>query len=179
MDRREAVASIVAQKPKAIIFASNGFTARELFSLGDRQENFYVIGAMGFASSVALGYSLCAPEKETIALDGDANILMNLPSLVTIAAQKPNLIHVVLDNGISASTGGQKSYAADVDLAKIAKACGYSRAIELDNKTKLEIALKRNERPLFILAKISAQEFEKPRVGILPEILAERMKKVA
>jgi len=43
------------------------------------------VGAMGQASSHALGLALGRPDKRVIVLDGDGSLLMNLGSLVTIA----------------------------------------------------------------------------------------------
>jgi len=176
LNRRKAIETVLFRKQDAIVFSSNGYTSRELFSVKDRKENFYVIGAMGFASSLALGYSLCAPEKETIILEGDANILMNLSSLVTIANTKPNLIHIILDNGTSSSTGGQKTYASYVDLSEMAEKSGYAKIIVVKTVEELGRALDLNKRPLFILAKISLEEYKKPRVGVHPEQLVERIK---
>ena len=57
---------------------ANGYMCRESFSLGDRPENFYMIGSMGLASAIGLGFSLTNPDTPTVVLDGDGNILMNL-----------------------------------------------------------------------------------------------------
>ena len=54
---------------------------------------------MGLASSHALGLALGHPDKRVIVLDGDGSLLMNLGSLVTIAAVAPkNLVHFVCEN---------------------------------------------------------------------------------
>ena len=50
---------------------------------------YYSIGAMGQASSAALGLALGRPDKRVIVLDGDGSLLMNLGTLVTIASQAP------------------------------------------------------------------------------------------
>ena len=67
------------------------------------------IGAMGEASSVALGLAR-PPDRQIIVLDGDGSLLMNLGSVVTIAGVRPkNLIHAVCQNDVYEVTGGQKS----------------------------------------------------------------------
>src|SRR5215813_13631811 len=56
--------------------------------------NYVSHGAMGLASSHALGLALGRPDRRIIVLDGDGSLLMNLGSLVTIAAAAPpNLYH--------------------------------------------------------------------------------------
>jgi hypothetical protein len=60
------------------VIHANGYMCRESFSLGDRPENFYMIGSMGLASAIGLGFSLTNPDTPTVVLDGDGNLLMNL-----------------------------------------------------------------------------------------------------
>ncbi len=65
-------------------------------------------GCMGKASSIGLGIALARPDKRVLVLDGDGSLLMNLGSLVTIAAQAPrNLVHVVLEGDTYDTSGGQ------------------------------------------------------------------------
>ena len=51
--------------------------------------NYFSIGAMGLGSSHGLGLALGRPNKRVLVLDGDGSLLMNLGSLVTIAAAAP------------------------------------------------------------------------------------------
>lgn len=68
----------------------------------------YIPSAMGQGSSIGLGIALARPERRVIVLNGDGSMLMNLGSLVTIAAQGPrNYYLTVLDNGVYEITGGQ------------------------------------------------------------------------
>ena len=54
---------------------------------------------------------------------------MKLGTFATIGAYAPmNLVHVVLDNGVHDSTGGQATVSASVDFAGVALACGYAFA---------------------------------------------------
>ncbi len=62
--------------------------------------NYYSVGAMGQGSSHALGIALAMPDYKVIVLDGDGSLLMNLGSLVTVAAAAPpNYYHFVCENG--------------------------------------------------------------------------------
>jgi phosphonopyruvate decarboxylase len=89
--------------------------------------DLHVGGAMGKASSVALGLALAQPELKVIIVDGDGSLLMNLGSLVTIANKAPaKLYHLVLENGMYAMTGGQPVPGVGrFDIAGIAKEAGY------------------------------------------------------
>jgi phosphonopyruvate decarboxylase len=57
-------------------------------------------------------------------LDGDGAFLMHMGGL-TIGADLENLVHIVINNGAHDSVGGQPTNAANLDLTKIAAACGY------------------------------------------------------
>ncbi len=53
--------------------------------------------------------------------------------MATIGAYGPhNLLHLLLDNGVHDSTGGQATVSAATDFARIALACGYASAMETD-----------------------------------------------
>ena len=101
---------------------------------------FTAVGAMGQASSLALGFALGAPERRVIVLDGDGSLLMNLGSLVTIANAAPNnLLHFVCENGTYEANGGHPIPGKDrVSFAGFARAAGYREAHEF---SELEAAL--------------------------------------
>ncbi|GIS81452.1 MAG: hypothetical protein CM1200mP15_00840 [Dehalococcoidia bacterium] len=66
-------------------------------------------GAMGKASSVALGLPLSPkPDKKVILFDGEEAPFMNLGSLVTLRKRTKNFIHFVMENGVYATPGGQE-----------------------------------------------------------------------
>ena len=99
MNRKEAIQAIVKEIGTSPIVSANGYISRDLYETHDRKENFYMIGSMGLASSIALGVAIKNPKIKVYVFDGDGNILMNLGSLATIGNLKPkNLIHVVFDN---------------------------------------------------------------------------------
>ena len=110
------------------VIATTGKCGRELFTLADRRQHFYLVGSMGGASAVGLGVALNTARSVAV-LDGDGAALMKLGNLATIGAWQPrNLVHIVLDNGVHDSTGGQATVSASVDFAAIALACGYRYA---------------------------------------------------
>jgi sulfopyruvate decarboxylase subunit beta len=89
--------------------------------------NYLAHGAMGLASSHALGLALGRPDLRVIVIDGDGSLLMNLGSLVSIAEAGPrNLIHFVCENGTYEANGGHPIPNRDrVDFAGFAQAAGY------------------------------------------------------
>tara|TARA_B100001123_G_scaffold82643_2_gene94222 strand:+ start:894 stop:1484 length:591 start_codon:yes stop_codon:yes gene_type:complete len=104
--------------------------------VSDRPElDLPVGGAMGKASSFAMGVALARPDKNVILLDGDGSLEMNLGSLVTIGEQAPsNMYHFVVQNGVYASTGGQPIVGADtVSFKDIALSAGYKHGYDFDD----------------------------------------------
>jgi phosphonopyruvate decarboxylase len=119
------------------VIATTGKCGRELFTLADRRQHFYQVGSMGGASGMALGVALNTPRR-VVVIDGDGAALMKLGALATIGAYRPqNLIHLLLDNGVHDSTGGQATVSASVDFAGVALACGYRFAAACDDEDGL------------------------------------------
>ncbi len=124
----------------AAVVATTGKCGRELFTIGDRPQYLYQVGSMGCAGAMGLGVALNA-DRPVVVLDGDGAALMKLGALATIGAAAPrNLIHVVLDNGVHDSTGGQATVSASVDFAAVAVACGYRHAASCADLTGFDAA---------------------------------------
>ena len=172
MDRKDAIkifSKVIGNNP---IISANGFISRDLFNTLEKETNFYMIGSMGLASSIGLGISLKKPKKRVFIFDGDGNILMNLGSLVTISTLKPkNLIHVIFDNKIHESTGGQPTFSNKNNISDIAKVLGYTVFII---KTKKELAdilskIKNKTGPIMLHIQISKTKEKSSRVTIIPK----------
>ncbi|MCI0437714.1 MAG: thiamine pyrophosphate-dependent enzyme, partial [Chloroflexi bacterium] len=119
-----------------------------------------IFGAMGKASSVALGLALARPDKKVIVLDGDGALLMNLGTLVTIAGKEPhNLVHFVFDDGVYFTTGGQPVPGGrKYNLAGIARESGIKESFEFDNLEDLvsELpAIMEKKGPVFVCLKVA------------------------
>src|SRR3546814_456869 len=92
------------------VIATTGKCGRELFTLADRPQHLYQVGAMGCATGMGLGAALNTTRTVTV-LDGDGAALMKLGTLATVGAYGPrNLVHILLDNGVHDSTGGQATH---------------------------------------------------------------------
>ncbi|PYS49131.1 MAG: thiamine pyrophosphate-binding protein [Acidobacteria bacterium] len=144
-----------------IVVTIMGAVASELYSLGHRNNFFYLQHAMGLASSMGLGLALSKPDKRVIVLDGDGSLLMNLGTLSTLAWCAPkNLIHVVFDNQSLLSVGGfPTATAAGSDLAGIAQKSGYPKAItvhSIEDFTKAWRGARERLELSMIVAKVEA-----------------------
>src|ERR1700709_2174092 len=129
MLRIDAMKAVYSQLKQSIVITIMGAVSAELQSLGHKPGFFYLLHAMGLASSMGLGIALTRPELKVVVLDGDGSILMNLGSLTTLARYRPrNLVHIVFDNESLLSVGGfPTATATGTDLAGIAAAAGVPR----------------------------------------------------
>jgi phosphonopyruvate decarboxylase len=125
----------------AAVVATTGKCGRELYTLADRPQHLYQVGSMGCASAMGLGVALHTP-RPVVVLDGDGAALMKMGNLATIGSRAPaNLVHVILDNGVHDSTGGQATVSPNVDFAAIALAAGYATGFSADSVSGFEHAL--------------------------------------
>ena len=132
---------LAAVPESAAIVASTGKCGRELFTLADRPQHLYQVGSMGCAGPMGLGVALNTA-RPVIVLDGDGAALMKLGAFATIGAMgAENLVHVILDNGVHDSTGGQPTVSPSVDFAGVALSCGYAGAALADDPDGFEKAL--------------------------------------
>jgi phosphonopyruvate decarboxylase len=169
--------------PDAAVIATTGKCGRELFTLADRPQHLYQVGSMGGASGMALGVALNAGERPVVVLDGDGAALMKLGTLATIGACAPrSLLHILLDNGVHDSTGGQPTVSASVDFAAIALACGYRYAASCATLAGFEAAYREagsGAGPALIHLRIAPGSMAKlGRPTVTPPEVAQRFKAV-
>ena len=183
MTRTEALRAIKDQYlNKNPIIATTGKTGRELFEIEDTENQLYMVGSMGCTLPIALGLVKAGYKKPVCAIDGDGSLLMRLGNMALSGHLKfSNITHVLLDNGIHDSTGGQKTFSELTDFCTMAIACGYNEVFEVDNPEALKTALKisfSSEKLTFIRVLIlggSPKNLGRPTVS--PSDVALRMKK--
>ncbi len=163
-----------------LVVCANGLISRKTFTIRNRIENFYMIGSMGLASSIGLGVALNKPSRKVVILDGDGNLLMNLGSLPMIGSLQPrNLLHIVLDNEVYASTGKQPTISNVIELEDLAKSARYAYVKKVTNNEELKkevVYTLKNDGPSFLLVKISdsSEKIKIGRVSHSPEQIKER-----
>lgn len=179
--RTDALRRVQALTPpdRTVVLGTTGFTGRELYALDDRPNQLYMVGSMGCVTALALGLALTRPDLTVVAVDGDGAALMRMSLFATLGAYGPsNLIHVLLDNAVHDSTGGQATVSAGVSFARIAAACGYPQALESDDPQVLDqaFAASANAGPRFVrlMTKPGAPK-DLPRPTVAPEAVRARL----
>lgn len=163
-----------------ILIATTGHTGRELYAHGDLPNQLYMVGSMGCAPSIGLGLAIARPDKRVIVLDGDGAVLMRLGAMATVGAERPpNLIHVVIDNGMHESTGGQATVSPLIDLPGIAAACGYPHVMSHGDAGELrdELDFRAPGLRFYHVPVRPSVANNLPRPALAPRQVAERLRR--
>ena len=147
LSRENIIKEILKSIPKnTFIVSTTGFSSRELFEIRKIKKmnhayDFLTIGGMGHASQIAVGIALAKPNLQILCIDGDGSLLMHSGSMA-LNALCTNLIHVVINNGVHDSVGGQATLAKNIRLSKLANSFGYGYFKTVENKTDISKSLK-------------------------------------
>jgi phosphonopyruvate decarboxylase len=171
---REAalVALTDALDEDVVIVSTTGMLSRELFEYRQQrglpgERDFLTFGGMGNARSIALGIALHEPAREVWCFDGDGALLMHMGSLAVIADHAPfNFRHVIFNNGVHDSVGGQPTSIGVVDAPALARASGYrfaTTATDLGNLDKDVAAMREHGGPS--LLEIRVRPGNRPGIG--------------
>jgi thiamine pyrophosphate-dependent acetolactate synthase large subunit-like protein len=155
------------QRGDAIVVpvGSSGRRWRE-FTINEKRD-LNLGGAMGHATSAALGVALSLPNEKVVMFDAEGALLMNLGILATIADKHPsNFYHFLLDNECYATTGGQPvPNAQNINYAGMAKEAGYAAAYSFDNLDEFIVTLEdilNRPGPVFVAIKVVPQVENRP-----------------
>ncbi|MCH8067715.1 MAG: phosphonopyruvate decarboxylase [Candidatus Marinimicrobia bacterium] len=155
MTREESLETILSQLPNdCIIVSTTGLTSREIFEIREKNRephfrDFLTVGSMGHCSSIAHGISIAQPNRQVICIDGDGSLIMHMGSLSTVGKLKPpNFFHVLINNYVHESVGGQETSAKFIDMVNLVKSNGYRSVFSVEDgsrlKSQLEDFLKSN-----------------------------------
>ena len=170
---------------KTKIVSSTGYNSREIIYLRNKYKlkkssDFYMVGGMGYTSSVALGYSLSS-KKQIICIDGDGSLLMHLGSIKTAGTfANKNLKYILLNNNTHDSVGGQTTYSSRIDFKKLSESLGFKKYYSIKYKKNIKKTLKdflSQNKLSFLEAKISNNKVKNlPRPMDLKKIKNQFMK---
>ncbi len=164
LTREQAIQMVAgAMGSRAVAVSTTGKISRELFEYRaaehqGHERDFLTVGSMGHASQIALGIALHQPDRPVYCFDGDGAVFMHMGALAISGSMRPaNFYHVLFNNGVHDSVGGQPTVGYQVDLPEVAAACGYKTALSVDNADDLAEVLQDladNEAPLFLEIKV-------------------------
>jgi len=164
MTREESLEIILKRLPNnSIIVSTTGKTSREIFEIREKTgeahfKDFLTIGSMGHCSSIALGIAIAKLDRKVICIDGDGSLIMHMGSLSTVGKLNPkNYYHIIINNYIHESVGGQATSANFVEMSHLVKANGYKYVYSTKDSSELKNLLPNfleNEGPAFLELKV-------------------------
>lgn len=181
MKRFEALRAIRDAFPEHTLVTYAGAACEELYASGDDERFVYVLGSMGLASSVGLGFAL-ASHAPVVSCEGDGSLLMNLGALVTIGRFAPgNYVLAMIDNGQHGSTGGQSTATSHgVDLSAIARAAGCPLVIACHSRDDIvaaSSAVRGNGTAAVLHVKVEAGDGPRRTVDLDPSVIRDRARR--
>ena len=144
MTREKALDIILSQLPEDVIIVSTtGKTSREIFEIREgnaepHYKDFLTVGSMGHCSSIALGIAISNSERKVVCIDGDGALIMHMGSLSTVGKLKPkNFYHILINNQVHESVGGQSTSARFINIGEIVSANGYKQVFFANDEETL------------------------------------------
>jgi len=153
------------------VVATTGKTSREIYEIREsagqnHSYDFLTVDSMGHALMIAMGISNFQ-NKKVFCIDGDGALLMHMGSF-GIAAQfgSENLYHILINNGVHDSVGGQPTIGFKIPFHDIANKSGYKFSIKVKTVEELKTAiqkLKIQKGPAFL--EILVKKGSRPDLG--------------
>ena len=141
LKRKEILKIILKNINKKVHSVSTtGVLSRELLEISKNNKkvnNFYCVGGMGHAISIASGIAASKKNIKVICLDGDGAALMHLGAQ-TISAKLNNIIHILINNNSHDSVGAQKTAGSNLSFNKFAKNLGYGKIFNCSNAEQIK-----------------------------------------
>lgn len=178
--REEALEIILGQLSNdSVVISTTGRTSSELFEIRERYgqphfRDFLTVGSMGHCSSIALGIALKKPKNNIVCIDGDGALIMHMGSLAIIGMLKPtNFKHVLINNKVHESVGGQPTAAKYIDIPSLVRALGYHNIYSTKGKNELTAVLDsflNSEGPSFLEIHVrpgTRQDLRRPSINLV------------
>lgn len=144
MQREDIIQHIVKVSGTDPVISTTGKASRELYEIREangqgHQFDFLTVGSMGHSSSIALAVAVNKPAAKIWCIDGDGAALMHMGAMAVLGANAPgNMVHIVINNAAHETVGGMPTVADAIDLAGVARACGYPYTVCVDNFEDLD-----------------------------------------
>jgi phosphonopyruvate decarboxylase len=140
---KEVENNITTEVPVVI---TTGMSSREFYELREIRKkshdtDFLVVGGMGHASQIAVGIARNIYPKKIICIDGDGAALMHLGAL-TISSIHTNFVHILINNNVHDSVGGQNFANNNVDFSAVAQSCGYGSVSTASTLAEIGVAMR-------------------------------------
>jgi sulfopyruvate decarboxylase subunit beta len=173
MKARDVMGLLAKHRGDTVVITALGTASSQWWSATKSEDTLYMLGGMGFAASVALGFALANPNTSVWVFNSDGSLCMNLNGLLTEAGQgATNLKHFVFDNSVYQTLDQPMPMVnqGNTDYAAIASACGFPQVMTIESLDELERVLPEIVAlpgPLFVRLKVEPM-YDYPKVPPAP-----------
>jgi phosphonopyruvate decarboxylase len=161
--REGAIRCVLGQiTPSDASISSLGGNSRELYMIRKMAKdsiarNFFCIGAMGHAYALAFGVAMKFTSGRVFCVDGDGSFMMHAGNNAILAGiSPPNLIHIVIYNGVHASTGNHPLTTQWDNIVSLVQGLPYRQKFFVDDAEGLEKACSVSNESTIIVVAVNA-----------------------
>lgn len=140
VDLETSIERIIKTFNDSIYISSTGYISRILDKMEINYTNkFLVVGSMGYSSQISLGISNSIDNKIVVCFDGDGSNQMNMGGMATIGKYATSkLIHIIFNNGVHLSVGGQVISNNKIEYKKLSESLGYNNYFLIEKNEDFE-----------------------------------------
>ena len=181
LSREGAIRCLIGQMAQGDVSVSSlGGNCREYYMIRKKMNqsiarNFFCIGAMGHVYALSYGVSMGFTSGRIFCIDGEGSFLMHAGNTALLAGiSPPNIIHIVIYNGVYASTGDHPVSTRRENLVSLARGFPYEQKFFVDDVKGLEKACQASKgSTLIIVAVNSSRQSNLPAPSETPHELKE------
>lgn len=162
LSRESAICYLIQQMaPGDVSVSSLGGNSREYYMIQKKRNqsiarNFFCIGGMGHVYALSHGVSLGFSSGRIFCIDGEGSFLMHLGNNALLAGiSPPNLIHIVIYNGVYASTGNHPVTITRGNLVSLARGLPYGQKFLVDDLESLQKAYQASHGSTLIIIAVN------------------------
>lgn len=162
LSREGAIRCLISQMAQGDISVSSlGGNSREFYMIRKQKKqsiarNFFCIGAMGHVYALSHGVSMGFTSGRIFCIDGEGSFLMHAGNTAILAGlSPPNIIHMVVYNGVYASTGNHPVTIRRENLVSLARGLPYEQKFFVDDMEGLEKAFKAASKSTLIIVAVN------------------------
>jgi aflatoxin B1 aldehyde reductase len=162
LSRELAIRCLLGQIQNTDVSVSSvGYASRELYMIRKENgesigRNFFSIGAMGHTFALAFGIAMGFSLGRVFCIDGDGSFLMHVGNNAVLAAKAPpNVVHIVVYNGVHCSTGSQSLPISKEIFLAMAGGLPYQQTFFVDNAEGLKKACESTGKSTLIVVVVN------------------------
>lgn len=162
LSREGAIRCLIDQMDQGDVSVSSlGGNCREYYMIRKQKNqsiarNFFCIGGMGHVFAISYGVSMGFTSGRIFCIDGEGSFLMHAGNNAVLAGiSPPNIIHIVIYNGVYASTGNHPVTIRRENLVSLARGFPYEQKFFVDDVEGLEKACRASQGSTLIIVAVN------------------------